>query len=531
MLVPARALSFAGLEVRPLLVEAGVVCDSVMTQHTGGSVRFDATLREDIIMQEMELKLELSRSGAGSLLKKNPFGSSPTILQQRSIYYDTPDQDLSKRGLSLRIRQSGNERMQTVKAGDDAAAGSFTREEWERPVAGDTPMLDDPQIRDLLVGAGPKLAPLFEVHVKRHRWNVVDGDATVEVALDIGKVVAADREAPLCEIELERKGGSPRALFALARKVELITPAHLGVQSKAERGYRLLGPAPGPVRAASASLSSDMSAATAIARIAAACLRQFRLNEAALGWSGDAEALHQARVSLRRLRSLFSISKSLFDDSRFDHLREEFKWLTSELGDARNIDVMIDRVSSEALSSRLREARDEAYTAVKESLSSRRARSLMIDASEWISIGDWRTQSDETLHEQSSTDFASRVFDKFWKKVAKGGDNLIEADDESRHKVRIAAKKLRYAAEFFEPLYNGKAEGKRHRRFIEALKDLQDRLGGLNDIATAPDMLAGLELSNVAGAKDLYSAEDKSKLLEDAAEAHDAFVKTRRFWR
>ncbi|MER8758063.1 CYTH domain-containing protein [Mesorhizobium sp. M0976] len=153
------------------------------------------------IKQEKELKLELSQSGAGSLLKKNPFGSSPTILQQRSIYFDTPGWDLSKRGLSLRIRQSGNEGIQTVKAGDDAEAGSFTREEWERPVAGDTPMLDDPQIRDLLAGAGPKLAPLFEVHVKRHRWNVTDGDATIEVALDVGKVVAADREAPLCEKE------------------------------------------------------------------------------------------------------------------------------------------------------------------------------------------------------------------------------------------------------------------------------------------------------------------------------------------
>lgn len=198
-------------------------------------------------MQERELKLELSQSGAGSLLKKNPFGSSPTILQQRSIYFDTPGCDLSKRGLSLRIRHSGNERMQTVKAGDGAAAGSFIREEWERPVAGDTPMLDDPQIRDRL-GAGSKLAPLFEVHVKRHRWNVMDGDATVEVALDIGKVVAADREAPLCEIELEKKAGSPRALFALARKVDQITPTHLGVLSKAERGYRLLGPEPSAVK-------------------------------------------------------------------------------------------------------------------------------------------------------------------------------------------------------------------------------------------------------------------------------------------
>ncbi|TIT71099.1 MAG: CYTH domain-containing protein, partial [Mesorhizobium sp.] len=82
-------------------------------------------------------------------------------------------------------------------------------EEWERPVAGDTPILDDPRIRDLLAGDGPKLTPLFEVHVKRHRWNVIDGDATVEVALDTGKVVAADREAPLCEIELEKKAGSP----------------------------------------------------------------------------------------------------------------------------------------------------------------------------------------------------------------------------------------------------------------------------------------------------------------------------------
>ncbi|BCH12845.1 inorganic triphosphatase (plasmid) [Mesorhizobium sp. 131-3-5] len=483
-------------------------------------------------MQETELKLELSQSGAGSLLKKNPFGCSPTILQHRSIYFDTPEWDLSKRGLSFRIRQSGNERIQTVKAGDGAAVGSFTRQEWERPVAGDTPILDDPQVQDLLAGAGPSLAPVFEVHVKRYSWNVMDGDATIEVALDLGKVVAADREAPLCEIELEKKAGSPTALFALARKVDLITPAHLGVLSKAERGYRLLGSAPGAVNAASTPLTSEMSAATAFARIAAACLKQFRLNETALGWSRDAEVLHQARVSLRRLRSLCSMCKSLFDDSRFDRLREELTWLASEFGDARNIDVMIYRTSSEALSSRLQDARDDAYAAVEASLSSVRARSLMIDAAEWISIRDWRTdQTDTTWHEQSSRDFASGVFDKLWKKVAKGGNNLVDANDETRHEVRIAAKKLRYAAEFFEPLYESKAEAKRHRWFIEAMKGLQDQLGSLNDIATAPDMLAALELSDVAGAKDLFSTEDKFKLLEDAEEAHDAFVNTRRFWR
>ncbi|RXT37431.1 hypothetical protein B5V01_28860 [Mesorhizobium erdmanii] len=132
----------------------------------------------------------------------------------------------------------------------------------------------------------------------------------------------------------------------------------------------------------------------------------------------------------------------------------------------------------------------------------------MIDATEWISIRDWRTdQSDETLYEQSSRDFAFGVFDKFWKKVAKGGKNLIDADDATRHEVRIAAKKPRYAAEFFEPLYKSKAEAKCHRRFITAMKGLQDQLGSLNDLATAPDMLAALELLDVAGAKDLFCAQ------------------------
>ncbi|TIR17089.1 MAG: CYTH domain-containing protein [Mesorhizobium sp.] len=101
-----------------------------------------------------------------------------------------------------------------------------------------------------------------------------DGDATVEVALDLGKVVAADREAPFCEIELEKKAGSPRALFALARKVDLITPVHLGVLSKAERGYRLLGSVPSAVKAASTPLTPEMGAATAFAHIAAACLNR-----------------------------------------------------------------------------------------------------------------------------------------------------------------------------------------------------------------------------------------------------------------
>lgn len=156
----------------------------------------------------------------------------------------------------------------------------------------------------------------------------------------------------------------------------------------------------------------------------------------------------------------------------------------------------------------------------------------MIDAAEWIATEDRRSdRSGVALCETPAKEFACTVLDKMWKKVAKGGSNLIHADDETRHGVRTAAKKLRYAAEFFAPLYQDKTEAKRLPRFLMAAERLQDKLGNLNDLVTAPEMLAALGLSEVAGAADLFRADDKGKLLQDAAEAHDTFVETKRFWR
>ncbi len=211
--------------------------------------------------------------------------------------------------------------------------------------------------------------------------------------------------------------------------------------------------------------------------------------------------MHQLRVALRRLRSLFSICKSLFEDSRFDQLREELRWLAGETGQVRNIDVMIARVTNEDLSERLQRARDGAYATLQISLSSARTRSLVIDVAEFISDERRSGGSQEALCGQPSRDFATTVLDKLWKKVAKSGSNLVDADDGTRHRLRIAAKKLRYAAEFFEPLFKSKAEAKRHRRFITAVAGLQDQLGVLNDLATALDRLSALELLDVAGRK------------------------------
>src|SRR5690606_34950760 len=104
--------------VRPDLWASNVAVD-------GGAKRTGADLA-----QEIELKLELTPEAAGTLLAADLSFGAVTTVRQRSIYFDTPAQDLRAAGFSLRIRERGAQRIQTVKAADSGAAGLFARPEW-----------------------------------------------------------------------------------------------------------------------------------------------------------------------------------------------------------------------------------------------------------------------------------------------------------------------------------------------------------------------------------------------------------------
>ncbi len=125
--------------------------------------------------------------------------------------------------------------------------------------------------------------------------------------------------------------------------------------------------------------------------------------------------------------------------------------------------------------------------------------------------------------------------------MKKRGRHLAALDPEARHRVRIAAKKLRYGAEFFAALYTGKDSGKkavkRHKVFVEALADLQDHLGDLNDIATAHTLAAEFAKGAPEGAvfaAGLATADTEARaerLLAEADKAHRALIDVRPFWR
>lgn len=489
--------------------------------------------RPSVPAQEVELKLEPTPEAAERLIGSDLLPTGSAVARLRSIYFDTPGQDLHKAGFTLRIRESEGRRIQTVKAADSGATGLFARPEWEQPVEDDRPVLDvTTPLKALLGNNYEYLGPAFEVVVERRTWMVSWQDAAIELVLDRGEVVAGDRRTPLCEIELELKHGSTAALFSFARRIDAVVPLRLGVLNKAERGYRLLGPAARAVKAEPVALTADVSAMAAFHRIAGACLRQFRLNEALID-PRDGEAVHQARVALRRLRSAFTIHKAIASDGQFDRLRGELRWLAAELGTARELDVLIARCEAGDTRDRLEQARQQAYRDAMTVLASPRARALMLDLSEWLARGDWLTQPAATeAREQRARSFAVSALDRFRKKVRKRGHDLADLGDATRHELRKDAKKLRYAAEFFAPLFQARRQMRRYGRFLETLEKLQDELGLLNDAVSTPGLLARSGLDGDPGAAFLITtAEEKVAMIEAAAEAHDAFSDTKRFWR
>ena len=275
-----------------------------------------------MLLEETELKLELTPAAADALVRSDLFAADPAIVRQRSVYFDTPGQDLSAAGFSLRIREAEERRVQTVKAASPGAAGLFVRPEWEQAVENDLPVLDDTTpIKALLNKKVHEICPVFEVNIERRIWKVASEEASFEVVLDRGEVVIGARREAICEVEMELKHGSPSALFSFARRIDAVAPLRLSVLSKDERGFRLRGPVPSAAKAEPILLTSDTCALDAFLTIAGSCLRQFRLNEVLFD-RREGEVLHQARVSLRRLRSAFFSGGSKRSDSRRSALRD-----------------------------------------------------------------------------------------------------------------------------------------------------------------------------------------------------------------
>ena len=258
---------------------------------------------------------------------------------------------------------------------------------------------------------------------------------------------------------------------------------------------------PKAVKAKALKLDKRMSVESAYQEIARNCIAQIRANEAGVARTHDAEFLHQLRVGLRRLRSVQSMFRGLIAWPA--PLAEEVDWLVSQLGPARDWDVLAestlpklaegyaDGAPIEELSRAAHEKTEELHELATLAVSSERYARLMTTLLDWVEGRLWSAGLDKGAAARLKRcvgKFASDVMLRDQERLVERASKLKGASVARRHRVRIAAKKTRYAAEFFGSLY----KEKRVKPYVKALAALQEHLGWMNDAAVAQDLLAQL---------------------------------------
>jgi triphosphatase len=132
-------------------------------------------------------------------------------------------------------------------------------------------------------------------------------------------------------------------------------------------------------------------------------------------------------------------------------------------------------------------------------------------------------------------DWIQPILDQRHRKLRKRAKHVHRVAAAERHKARVAAKKLRYAAEFFAPLF----PGKRADAYVASLSKLQSALGRLNDLEVARTLVDELAPKEVVDAGAAHAggvvrgwlAASLAPELKRLRDAQRAFRKCVPFWR
>jgi CHAD domain-containing protein len=218
--------------------------------------------------------------------------------------------------------------------------------------------------------------------------------------------------------------------------------------------------------------------------LATSTLRLFR-HEAGVRIGEDPEAVHQARVATRRIRSTLRTFSKLLDEEWTDRLRGDLKWLADLLGAVRDTDVLGERLedhlaelppddakAGRRLLTKLSDQRDHARRRLLGAMAQEKYVVLLDDLVAAAAAPALLPGGDRPAVEVMPP-LVTRPWKRLRKEVGKAGD---DPPDEALHQIRIRAKRARYAAEAVEPVFGKPAED-----FADAIADLQDVLGDHQD--------------------------------------------------
>ena len=465
--------------------------------------------------KEIELKLALPVAAQRQIMRQTFLQRAVAKHSQQlvNLYYDTPSLSLHERGIALRLRRQGRIWLQTVKCAGSSAAGLTSRPEWETPYAGhfDFSPVDAKPVRRWLEKAEvrERIAPLFETNFRRTTWRFEPRPGCVLLLmLDRGWIAAAGRREVISEVEIELGGNGGaddvNELFKLAQRLGERVALVPAILSKAERGYRLFRNLPAtPQKAGAVPLVSNDTPLAAFRQIALAELEHLQGNLNGSIHSENPEYIHQMRVATRRLRAALRLFSPCLPASLAAELVPELRILTTRLGQARDLDVLLTEIAAPVMLALPDEPRLAQLTgAVTDRHFS--ARAAAVRHLQSVAYGQLVLRATALLHRppfdltsdvatgasETLAGFAVARLRRLRKKVLALAAAASTDDPASLHQLRIGIKRLRYALEFFAPL----AQEKPLQRMLQQLAQLQDELGQLNDLANA-----GMLLMHCAG--------------------------------
>lgn len=237
--------------------------------------------------------------------------------------------------------------------------------------------------------------------------------------------------------------------------------------------------------------SAETAPEVALRLIAAGCRADLAKYRAIVAKSRRPIGIHQTRVALRRLRAAFSLFRGAVDGPQVRALSAEAKWLAGECAPARDLHVFLTETVSDVpplvrrVSNRLAAAHLERARAA---LAGARFAAFDRQLSAFAAKSPGAAAAAPALR---LDDFGRRVLETRHRKVVRRAHKLEQLDSERLHRLRIAIKKLRYAATYLGPAFASPAA----KAYIEATVRLQGALGALNDRAAAAQVVADLALA------------------------------------
>jgi len=413
----------------------------------------------------------------------------------RMTWYDTEAGALATQGLAL------------------VSARRAWRLERSRPNAEPWPPATEPPVllRDasqavvaaqLPAGVAAQLAQTGALTGRETVVPVGEGDAAVTARILRCRIRAGEQGMPCARLFLS--GPEPAVVglaLALSETVGLLPPrASLAAEAQALAA----GGDPPPRRVGTFAITGGLTVGEAFPCVIAHLTDVMLAWARAIGEPGqDPEPVHQMRVAMRRLRSAISIFRHACGTPTVLDIGAGLRELGHVLGPAREWDVFLaglgqriatalpDDAEFQNLLRHGGERRAAAYARLHAHVSGPAFRHLVIRLSALGAGTHWRNELDDAQRAVMAMpleSFASELLTRRHRRVRKRGDHFRHLDVPALHEVRLAAKRLRYAAEFFSALFAPRAAA----RYVRRLSALQDELGHLNDAAVADGLLRQL---------------------------------------